>query len=371
MYDVHVVGGGPVGCICARELARSGMKVLVSEEHSRIGIPVQCSGLISVDGLNSLGVDYSRAVMNRVSGARIYSPRMNEIVVGDGKTRACVVDRSMLDIILSDQAEAEGAHIRLEDRVKRSTLNGRIVVGADGAASSVVSWFGFPPISEFAICMQADYSEVRVSDCSNIELFLSNERFPGFFGWLIPTGKDSARVGLGAHAQFKGAVPPIKKLFEAFVSSKHVADALDGAREDVRIAGIIPMKMREKTVESSILLVGDAAGQAKATTGGGIVFGCAAARIAAKCIASGEISRYEESWRSELGEDLLLHYKLRSIFNSLTDSRIESLFGMAKMLGVESFLNRFGEMDKPTKMVEKLKEKSYAPIYAAYSMLME
>ena len=74
MFDVHVVGAGPAGSVCARECAKKGLKVLLSEEHRRIGEPVQCSGLISKNGLDSLGVDYSKAVMWGVRGARLFSP---------------------------------------------------------------------------------------------------------------------------------------------------------------------------------------------------------------------------------------------------------------------------------------------------------
>jgi flavin-dependent dehydrogenase len=120
-----------------------------------------------------------------------------------------------------------------------------------------------------------------------------------------------------------------------------------------------------------VLLAGDAAGQVKATTGGGIVFGAAAARIAAECIAAGRAKEYEARWRAALWEDLELHQKLRRFFNSLPDERMESLFAAAKLLRLESFLNRFGDMDKPSKMVEQLKKDDYAPLYAVYSMLIK
>jgi len=369
-FDVHIVGAGPAGSVCAREAARRGLKVLVSEEHSRVGLPVQCSGLISIEGLDSLGIDYSSAVLNRVNGARIFSPGMSEISVGDGDARACVVDRAKLDRLLSDAAEKEGARIETGMRITRPSLAGKFTVGADGSGSGVASWFGFPPITEFAVCMQSDFERVSGLDSTRIEMFLSNSKFPGFFGWLIPTGKDSARVGLGAYGRLPGDKVPVKKLFDEFLSSKAVSPRLDSARETGRLAGVIPMKPRRKTSKGSVLLIGDAAGQVKATTGGGVVFGTAAARIAAGCIASGKVSDYEARWKAELGGDLELHGKLRAFLNSLSDDKMESLFSLAKLLGAEHFLNNFGEMDKPTKMVERLKQGKYAPIYAAYSTLL-
>jgi len=38
-YDVIVAGGSVSGLLCAREIARSGLSVLVLEEDSEIGTP--------------------------------------------------------------------------------------------------------------------------------------------------------------------------------------------------------------------------------------------------------------------------------------------------------------------------------------------
>ena len=369
MFDVHVIGCGPAGSVCARELAKAGERVLVSEEHSKPGVPAQCSGLISVEGMESLGIGYSKALLNTVTGARIHSPGAGEMTVGSGVPRAHVVDRPALDLLLADAAEAEGAKIETGRRASPHSIRGRLVVGADGAGSSVAQWFGFPRITEFAACMQADFSGASMGDAKTLDMFLSNERFPGFFGWVIPTGKDGARAGMGAYLDIfsAGKPAPVARLFERFLASGAVSELLSGARREGSLAGIIPMKPREATVKGNALLVGDAAGQVKATTGGGVVFGTAAARIAAKCISSRNHSAYEAEWRSELGRDLSLHRRLRLFSNSLTDSRMASLFSMAKLLGAESFLNRFGDMDRPGRMEDSLRANGMGGLLSAYS----
>ncbi|MHA1632125.1 MAG: FAD-dependent oxidoreductase [Candidatus Freyarchaeota archaeon] len=43
MYDVVVVGGGPIGCVAAKEMAKEGFKVVVIEEDPSIGKPVKCT----------------------------------------------------------------------------------------------------------------------------------------------------------------------------------------------------------------------------------------------------------------------------------------------------------------------------------------
>ena len=375
MLDVSVVGGGPAGAVCARGLAEAGLNAAVLEEHSRPGVPVKCSGLISLSGLDALGIDYSRAVQNRLHGAIIHAPGGTTMTVGNGKARAAAVDRAVLDELLLDAAEGAGAEIHLNERVRDpSLLDARVVVGADGPGSLVASRGGFPPISDFAVCMQADYSGLRLETRERLHMFLSNARYPGFFGWVIPTGSDTARVGLGVHtiiSRERGAEGGTSERVDALFARFLLGDAapfIEGAKRESTLAGAIPLAPRAETVRGSTLLVGDAAGQVKATTGGGVVFGAVAAKSAARCIASGRVGEYEKAWRAELGRDGALHGKIRVFLNSLTDERMDSLFSLAKMFGAEAFLNEFGDMDRPAKMEEKLK--GYGPIYAMYKQLV-
>jgi digeranylgeranylglycerophospholipid reductase len=45
-FDALIVGAGPAGSTVAYGLARAGHRVLVLEEHPRVGYPVQCAGLV-------------------------------------------------------------------------------------------------------------------------------------------------------------------------------------------------------------------------------------------------------------------------------------------------------------------------------------
>ena len=54
--DVLVVGGGPAGLIFAEKLSRKGIPVTLFEEHSEIGTPSHCAGLLSIKGLERIGI---------------------------------------------------------------------------------------------------------------------------------------------------------------------------------------------------------------------------------------------------------------------------------------------------------------------------
>ena len=47
MYDVAVIGAGPAGSRTAELIARRGYKVALIEKDAEVGLPVQCTGLVS------------------------------------------------------------------------------------------------------------------------------------------------------------------------------------------------------------------------------------------------------------------------------------------------------------------------------------
>ena len=55
-FDVVIAGGSVAGLLCAREVASNGFSVLVIEEDYEIGTPEHCGGLVSITGLEEIGV---------------------------------------------------------------------------------------------------------------------------------------------------------------------------------------------------------------------------------------------------------------------------------------------------------------------------
>ena len=162
--DVAVVGGGPIGCFTAEGLARKGYDVDIIEEHWDIGWPMQCAGLLSTRIFDVIGHGGAkRSIQNKVKGARVYSPSGKHIDVMANKTKAYVVDRNILDKELACSAIKCGARLRIgakavaskrtQSGVKlrvmegtsQSTLESRLLIGADGPQSQVARWFSLKP----------------------------------------------------------------------------------------------------------------------------------------------------------------------------------------------------------------------------------
>ena len=62
---------------------------------------------------------------------------------------------------------------------------------------------------------------------------------------------------------------------------------------------------------------------------------------------------YEEKVKG-IKRELEVHWRVRKYFNGLTETELNKLFARLKDAGVESFLGRHGEMDKPRAFLQKM-----------------
>jgi len=344
MAKVHIVGAGPAGCIAAMSTIEAGHDAIVSEEHNEAGWPATCSGLFSHEGLQTLGrfIDYRKTVINSVHGADIhFSDSVFRVRAKEAVAYVC--DRGEFDARLAENAEAEGAHMIYGERV-RGEFRSNLIIGADGPHSHVAAHFGFPAIRRYVCAMKAlvAYDSAASGGPSVIRMYLSSERFPGFFGWMIPHSKDIAEFGAGV------ALPGnVRRAWDHLMRMHGVASPREVSSD------IIPMEARGRvTVESGgkrVLLTGDAAGQVKATTGGGVIFGGNCARLAGKHAANP--ARYELGWRTRHGPDLFIHRAIRDHLDSLDEKKLASLGRRLNGMGMDGYLSEHGSMDSPTRMM--------------------
>ncbi|MCX8195292.1 MAG: NAD(P)/FAD-dependent oxidoreductase [Candidatus Micrarchaeota archaeon] len=355
MVDVHIVGGGPAGCFAGISACLEGKSVLLSEEHKSIGEPEACSGLISKSGLDSLlpYINYKEVVLNTILSAKI-TCEGEEFIITPKEEIALLISRCGLDSLAAERFVQEGGKIELGKRVTRKFAS-KNIIGADGPASAVADYFGFPRIKSYVACMQGNF-KYSCQDPHQTEVFLSSKDFPGFFGWVIPINEDEAKIGLGV------ALPshPIF-YYRRFLSKLGVKQkALH------EFSAVIPLSVRSKTAMRAggynVLLAGDSAGQVKATTGGGVFFGAQCGLLAGKYHSSPE--SYEKSWRASFGLDLALHHSFRSFLNLWDGAPPPFLVSAAKGLLFEDLLSENGKMDRWSAMLSPSLPLAYASIAA-------
>jgi flavin-dependent dehydrogenase len=111
--------------------------------------------------------------------------------------------------------------------------------------------------------------------------------------------------------------------------------------------GAIPLKPLSRTYTDRILVVGDAAGQVKPTTGGGIYFGLVCAGIAVRTLdeslraddlSSRRLAVYQKRWHKILKRELDIDYWAHSFYQGLTDKQAEHIFRVIQRHGIHESL---------------------------------
>ena len=373
--QVAVVGAGPSGLIAAREAAKRGAHVVVLEEHMQIGLPVECAGLLSLRGLRAIGLrPEGHYVLNRqLRGARFVSPGGRELLVEAGEPVACVVDRRLLDLALAEQAERAGAEVLLGRKVlaisrlpsgvslsgRWGSLQAQVAVVAEGFRSRLVRRLGLRTV-DWRRVLPASQVELRVPELAEdlVEVWLGSRVAPGLFAWVIPLGDGIARVGLACR---RGLDP--RELLAAFLRRRLGVRLPPGLRRPPYAGSVLTCGPIPRTYADRVVIVGDAAGQAKPTTGGGVILGglCAllAGRTVAEAVEAGDTSEealraYELAWRRLLGRDFRAMSLARRLLDRLPDRALDLAVKTASELDLGREIAREADMDLQSRVLAAL-----------------
>ncbi len=375
-HDVVVIGAGPAGLLSAIEVASSGHQVLVLEEHDEVGIPDHCAGLLSHSGLRMLRLrPPDDVILNHVSGARIYSPTGHSILIERGKKEAMVIDRRVFDSWLADKAHDEGALVRTGSRVVDVHLSGdgltvsirgskdrlisEVIINGEGSTGVISRQLGFQPVSHHAKHVAYQYEMRGLSiDDDIVEMFYGRQFAPGFFSWLIPLGDGRARVGLAARDRAK------IRLRAALSHHPIMRERMRGGKIERGMGGVVLIgRPLRRTYSNRALLVGDAAGMVKATTGGGVILGGVISKIAGRVVSrainekntsSEFLKQYQREWRARFGNEFMIMYLVQRILASLTDRGLDQLVIDAEQHGLVDIVRRRGDMDKQRRVILSL-----------------
>ena len=351
MYDAVVVGAGPAGSRFARSAAERGWSVLVLEA-GEIGRPLACSGHVSLDVWEFVPDDARTELLeNEIRGARFHAGGADSpahLFYKNGVV-SNAIDRVGLDRTLADCARDAGAEIRTNHRVTAvrefadraevdasgpdgvETFETRLVCGADGPRSKVRGEVGLPEPGELLHGVLGFAPEADDDDFVDVHLTV-----PRFFAWRIPRRTAGVEYGL---AVAPGDDAPAR--FESLVDDYDVDI-------DRRCSGAIPIGPPDRTVGRRSFLVGDAAGQTKPFTGGGILYGMRAADIAAREIdpdRPATLHSYEHAWRSALGGDQTIGTAIRAGYSLPRPIQRVGLRALSGEIGVH--------MDRPTSLFSR------------------
>jgi len=192
-----------------------------------------------------------------------------------------------------------------------------------GFGSAIMKKTGFNP----GYCVGAAQAEVETNGVEEVEVYFDQDLAPGFFAWLVPTLPGKSLAGLLTRRA------PAFHLRKWLARLEEQGRVVPGNTPVLRHGGI-PVRPLARTYGDRMLLVGDAAGQVKPTTGGGIYFGMLCADIAARTLddalksedlSARKLSLYEKEWRKKIGHELDVEYFSRRIYERLSNKQIDGL----------------------------------------------
>ncbi len=344
-YDVLVVGAGPAGSTAAERLAAAGVDVAVLEEHPVIGEPVDCTGVVGTEAFECFDLPRS-IVVGSVSEVTIHSPAGIPATYQANEPLAYIVDRAELDRTLAARAEDAGTTFLLSTQavdVARDhrgivvtcrrpegevcQLSAKVLILAGGPRFAFHEHLG---LGTSSVLWRSAHAELPGDGLPHAQVYLGRDVAPGAFGWAVPIKHDGmprVRVGVNSHCD---APRYLRKLCEDKFPHLLAGDGSLPYR-----SWVVPVIPPSKTYADRVLAVGDAAGQVKPTSGGGIYYGMLSAREGADTVVEAlrrgtlgrdGLSTYERRWRACLGFDLKLGTFFRRLFARMTDQDVDDLF---------------------------------------------
>lgn len=330
-FDVVVAGGSISGLLAAREVARAGLSVAVVEEDAEIGTPEHCGGLVSMKGIRNLGIIPDAIENNRIKKARILSPS-NGFEIAAEKQKVVVIDRRELDKQVALQAQRAGAEIRVKCSMRSATQEGECYVVKTSEGELKCHYFvdarGVASIinrNREGVLSSAQY-EVYAPwiERDTIEVAFDSEKYPGFFAWIIPTGDGQGKVGVAG----KGI--NAASALKSYIDAKGPHSTVRKVYAPIWVSGPV-----ENFVSGHTVIVGDAAGQTKPTTAGGIYTCGIGGMMAGRAIGSENMPEYQHGWESMFKDEFDKMLLARRLLERLDNRAIDDLFTAIPKDGIE------------------------------------
>jgi geranylgeranyl reductase len=305
-YDAVVVGGGPAGATAATELARRGRSVVLLDRAGRIK---PCGGAIPPRLIRDFGIPDS-LICARITSARMIAPSAKgvDMPIQTGGYVG-MVNRDQFDEWLRERAAKCGAQrvTGTFDTVTRDPdgvavvnyhpkgvdksapplrLRAKVVVGADGAKSSVARQCvkGADKVKYVFAYHEIIRTPEKDFDGTRCDVYYQGRISPDFYGWVFPHGATSS-VGSGSMHKGWSLRQSVARLRE--VAGLEKAETLRGEGAPIPLK---PMKRWDNSKD--VLVAGDAAGVVAPASGEGIYYAMECGRLAGEaveqCLATGD-----------------------------------------------------------------------------------
>ena len=328
--EIVIVGGSAAGLFAASKLAAGGRRVRVLDAKPALQPPTR-SLIVTSHFRSQISAFAANCIVNEIKRFELFTDgRSAHIALTEPDL---IIERARLIPALADEARHAGAtiaydtrflglgpnssglRIEVESAGKRDELHADNVIGADGATSRVARSSGWPAIETVPL-VQAIVKLPKDCPPDTTRVWFVPDDTPYFY-WLIPENAERGALGIIGEGSGQGTKRAIERFLE-----KRGMEPLEwqGARIPVYRKWV---PVRRRVGNGEVFLVGDAAGQVKVSTVGGIVTGFRGALGVAEAILSNGRSKELSVLRRELDTHWLirraLHHFEQKDYSQLVD----------------------------------------------------
>jgi flavin-dependent dehydrogenase len=301
---------------------------------------VLCTGIIGINAFEEFPLPWESVVgtLGRIKAISRYG---TELPYTPPQPIAYIVDKGVFNSALATQASDAGALLYTSTRAydlsvdaggvhlhalvggeQPLSVHAQLAVLACGVHYRLTKAVGLGTPCEF---LQGAQAEVPHTLTDWTEVHLNKTFSQDAFAWLVPLQSGSTRVGLMCAHNARAA---LQRFLDAVAPAWHEWGDLHIATKP------IAQKPLRQSYAERVLVIGEAAGQVKATTGGGIYYGLLAARLAAetislafarRCFAATTLQGYERAWRALLADELALGLSFRKLYSWIGDRQMDGI----------------------------------------------
>jgi digeranylgeranylglycerophospholipid reductase len=376
VYDVAVIGAGPSGLYAAKLLADEGLHVVVLEKKGEIGTDVICTGIVGKELFREFSLP-ADSVVRDIQTVNVRMSSGQTLTYRHPAAFAAIVNRRTFDQNVTKEAQKAGVEIELGCRVsdifidkeavritaKKAAkspkkISARMAVLATGNDYRLNKKAGLGCPKDFLLGVQV---EIPAADGDIPTVFIGKDIAPGGFAWSVPAG-DRDKIGLVTKAEPRTCFRSFLRRFYPEIERSFPSQ---GLKVKAIAQGLISRSYGER-----VLILGEAAGQVKTTTGGGIYYGLHCSRIAAEVILKAyhqgsfqapRLAEYERSWKHALRREILVGYYARKLYARMSERHVEKLFALAQTDGIIPLIQEKANFDWQSDLILDLMTR--APVF--------
>ncbi len=313
--------------------AKENHDVTVYENHSQIGAPIQCTGILT-NSFDQFNFPKESFLVNTITKIEVNSPN-NKLTINQ---KDYIVCRTKFDQFFAKLAEEAGATILLnhsftrkennslviKNKDKELTITPDIVIAADGPLSPTAKAYNL------YYKERKNYYGIKAIVDRNfsshvVQTNFGNDVCPGLFIWIVPESSTTARVGLATMKNPRHYLNKFMK--EHNFTAKHIQ------------AGTIPLySPKQQLHKDNCYVLGDASSYVKATTLGGIVPAMQQAEIVVDCTLN---NKQLKKYIKPVKKQMWAHLQAQKIMAKFSDKDWDKLLHLVSQPKIQKVFERY------------------------------